>query len=53
MKEPKSRLEEGGGLSKWSERGSSLMPLSQGDGAHRGELEPDTHSHTFSKEPRK
>lgn len=52
-KESKSRLEEKGGLSKWSERGPSLMPLSQGDGAHWGELEPDTHSHTFSKESRK
>lgn len=51
--ELKSRLEEGGGLSKWSERGSSLMPLSQGDEAHRGELDPDAHSNTFSKESRK
>lgn len=63
IKESKSMLEEGwlwgrgggggGGLSKWSERGSSLIPLSQGDGAHRGELEPDPHSHTFNKESRK
>lgn len=52
-KESKSRLAGGGGLSKWSERGSSLMPLSLGDGTHRGELEPDTLSHAFSKESRK